>query len=53
MPGSIQSQSYTNLEVCCLNDETTDSSLLLEAYAARDGHIVIIDKENEELQGNM
>ena len=45
---SIQSQSYTNLEIICLNDGSTDSSLaLLEAYAARDGRIVIIDKENE------
>ena len=32
---SIQSQSYTNLEIICLNDGSTDSSLaLLEAYAA-------------------
>ena len=45
---SIQSQSYTNLEIICLNDGSTDSSLaLLKAYAARDGRIVIIDKENE------
>ena len=45
---SIQSQSYTNLEIICLNDGSTDSSLaLLEAHAARDGRIVIIDKENE------
>ena len=45
---SIQSQSYTNLEIICLNDGSTDSSLaLLEAYAARDGRIFIIDKENE------
>ena len=45
---SIQSQSYTNLEIICLNDGSTDSSLsLLEAHAARDGRISIIDKENE------
>ncbi len=45
---SIQSQSYTNLEIICLNDGSTDSSLaLLEAYAARDGRLIIIDKENE------
>ncbi len=45
---SIQSQSYTNLEIICLNDGSTDSSLaLLEAYAARDGRLVIINKENE------
>ena len=45
---SIQSQSYTNLEIICLNDGSTDSSLaLLEAYAARDRRLVIIDKENE------
>ena len=45
---SIQSQSYTNLEIICLNDGSTDSSLaLLEAYAARDGRIIIINKENE------
>ena len=45
---SIQSQSYTNLEIICLNDGSTDTSLaLLEAHAARDGRMVIIDKENE------
>ena len=45
---SIQSQSYTNLEIICLNDGSTDTSLaLLEAYAAHDGRVVIIDKENE------
>ena len=45
---SIQSQSYTNLEIICLNDGSTDSSLaLLEAYAAHDGRVIIIDKENE------
>ena len=45
---SIQSQSYTNLEIICLNDGSTDLSLsLLEAHAARDGRISIIDKENE------
>lgn len=45
---SIQAQSYTNLEIICLNDGSTDSSLsLLEAHAARDGRISIINKENE------
>ena len=45
---SIQSQSYTNLEIICLNDGSTDTSLaLLEAHAARDGRMGIIDKENE------
>lgn len=45
---SIQSQSYTNLEIICLNDGSTDISLaLLEAYAAHDGRVIIIDKENE------
>lgn len=45
---SIQSQSYTNLEIICLNDGSTDTSLaLLEAYAAHDGRVIIIDKENE------
>ena len=45
---SIQAQSYTNLEIICLNDGSTDSSLsLLEAHAARDSRIVVINKENE------
>lgn len=45
---SIQAQSYTNLEIICLNDGSTDSSLsLLEAHATRDGRISIINKENE------
>ena len=45
---SILSQTYKNLEVICVNDESPDGSLaLLEKYKAEDDRIIIIDKQNE------
>jgi len=44
---SILAQTYTNFELICVDDGSTDSSLsILEAYAQRDGRIKIIHKEN-------
>lgn len=45
---SIENQTYGNLEIICLNDGSTDSSLvIIEAHAKNDSRITIIDKENE------
>lgn len=44
---SIQGQTYKNLEIICINDGSTDSSLdILKRHAAEDSRIRIIDKEN-------
>ena len=44
---SIEGQTYRNLEIICINDGSTDGSLaIIEAHAARDGRIRVIDKEN-------
>lgn len=41
---SVISQSYDNLEIICVNDGSTDSSLkILEKFAQRDARIIIID----------
>lgn len=45
---SVQGQTYANLEIICVNDGSTDGSLkIIEAHAAADPRIVVIDKENE------
>lgn len=44
---SITSQTHENLEVLCINDGSTDGSLaIIEAHAAADPRIRVIDKEN-------
>lgn len=44
---SILNQTYSNLEVICVNDESKDnSSRVLRDYAAKDRRIRIIDKAN-------
>lgn len=44
---SIVNQTYSNLEIICVNDGATDSSRsILEEYAVKDQRIKIIDKEN-------
>lgn len=43
-------QSYTDFEVICVNDSSTDNSLaILERYAARDGRIKVFTKPNQGL----
>ena len=44
---SICQQTYTNLEILCINDGSTDSTLsILESLADRDNRIRIISKQN-------
>ena len=44
---SLINQTYSNLEIICVNDGSTDESLkILESYAKKDSRIVILDKEN-------
>ena len=40
-------QTLRNIEIICVNDGSTDSSLeILKEYAERDPRIAIVDKEN-------
>lgn len=44
---SILKQSYTNFELICIDDGSTDSSPeILEKYASQDNRITVISKEN-------
>lgn len=45
---SIVGQTHADLDIICLNDGSTDGSLAtMQAYAARDARIRVIDKRNE------
>ena len=45
---SIEAQTHRELEVICLNDGSTDGSLaIMQAHAARDPRVRVIDKPNE------
>ncbi|WP_334094025.1 glycosyltransferase family 2 protein, partial [Helicobacter typhlonius] len=49
---SIISQSYTNLEIICVNDGSTDSSgEIVQEYAQRDCRICYFEQENQGLGG--
>ncbi|MBR2669807.1 MAG: glycosyltransferase family 2 protein [Solobacterium sp.] len=44
---SIINNTYTDLEIICVNDGSTDHSLnILQEYAAKDGRVIIIDQPN-------
>ena len=44
---SILNQSLTDIEVICVNDGSSDSSLeILNEYAAKDPRVIVIDSEN-------
>ena len=44
---SLLAQTYSNLQIICVNDGSADNSLqVLNDYAAKDGRIVVIDKPN-------
>lgn len=45
---SVQTQTYANLEIICINDGSTDDSLeIIKRHAKADSRIVVIDKQNE------
>ena len=45
---SVINQTFRDIEVICVNDGSTDSSLsILKKYASKDNRIKIIDKENQ------
>ena len=44
---SVVSQTYSNLEIICVNDGTKDNSVaIIKEYAERDNRIVLLNKEN-------
>ncbi|WP_322153507.1 glycosyltransferase family 2 protein [Paratractidigestivibacter sp.] len=45
---SIESQTYANLQIICMNDGSTDDTARIAgAHAARDARIVVVNKANE------
>ena len=45
---SLINQSYSNLEILCINDGSLDNSLeILQKYAALDARIKVFDRENQ------
>lgn len=44
---SVVNQTYTNLEIICINDGSTDNSFeILDEYAQKDSRIIVINQEN-------
>ncbi len=49
---SVTGQTYTNLEIICVNDGSPDNSIkILETYAKKDSRVKIITQKNEGLSG--
>ena len=47
---SVIRQTYSNLEIICVNDGSSDSSLdILEEYSNKDNRIIIVSQENKGL----
>lgn len=48
---SILYNAYTNLEIICVNDGSTDNSKkILEDYSQRDKRVVVINKKTREFR---
>ena len=44
---TIQNQTYTNLEIICINDGSRDKSLsILKEYQKKDDRFIVIDQKN-------
>lgn len=51
---SIVAQSYQNLEIICLNDGSTDSTLdIINSYASKDDRFIVVDKPNSGYGSSM
>lgn len=49
---SVMMQTYTNIEIICINDGSPDGSgIILREYAAKDKRIKLIEIENQGLSG--
>ena len=49
---SVIGQTYSDLEIVCVNDGSTDSSLdILKKYSRLEKRIIIVDQENVGLSG--
>ena len=49
---SILAQTFTDFEVICMDDGSTDQSrIILDEYARKDSRIKVIHKENSEGPG--
>lgn len=47
---SVCNNTYTNLEIICINDGSKDSSLdILRKYQSKDNRIILIDQKNQKL----
>lgn len=49
---SILNQSYENIELICVNDETKDNSMeIVRKWAEKDKRVIIVEQKNQGLSG--
>lgn len=49
---SVIGQTYKNIEIICVNDESPDNSIsILNRYAEKDNRIVVVNQQNTGLSG--